>query len=282
MLWEIAVYDLRGVHQARGDYRTGVRMKVEAGQVVVITGGASGIGLGLATRFAELGLRLVLADLDEDRLAAVIAGFEQSGVVVVGQRTNVADAADMERLRDLALARFGGVDILCNNAGVVSPFRPLWENSLSDWQRVVDVNLWGVIHGIRLFVPTMVAAGRGHVVNTSSMAGLIVVPSNGIYNATKHAVVSLSETLRADLDVGGHDIGVTVLCPGLVETSINSDPAISALIPEGAVFLKPADVARQVMVAIERNQLYLATNSGSDALIRMRQERVLQEAGQPL
>lgn len=257
-------------------------MKIEAGQVALVTGGASGIGLGMATRFAELGLKLVLADRDEDRLASAAAKFEREGVTVLAVPTDVSDPSDMERLRDLVCERLGTVDILCNNAGVVSPFRPLWTNPLEDWQRVVDVNMWGVIHGIRMFVPAMVAAGRGHVVNTASMAGLGVIPSNGIYNATKHAVVSLSETLRADLDGGGHDIGVTVLCPGLVETDINSDPAIAALIPEGSVFLKPDDVARQVVAAIERNQLYLATNAGSDALIRMRQERVMQEAGQPL
>jgi short-subunit dehydrogenase len=126
----------------------------------------------------------------------------------------------------------------------------------------------------------MVAAGRGHIVNTSSMAGLIVVPSNGVYNAAKHAVVSMSETLQADLEAAGIDIGVTVLCPGLVETGINSDPAIAALIPSGAVFLKPADVARQVVTAIERNQLYLATHSGSDELVRAQQDKVLQQIGQ--
>lgn len=257
-------------------------MKIAAGQVALITGGASGIGLGMATRFADLGLKLVLADRDEGRLAAAAAKFERDGVEVLAVPTDVADPSDMERLRDRVTDRFGTVDILCNNAGVVSPFRPLWANPLEDWQRVVDVNMWGVIHGIRLFVPAMVEAGRGHVVNTASMAGLGVIPSNGIYNATKHAVVSLSETLRADLDGSGHAIGVTVLCPGLVETDINSDPEIAALIPEGAVFLKPADVARQVVAAIERNQLYLATNAGSDELIRIRQDRVMQEAGQPL
>ncbi|MDO7833424.1 SDR family NAD(P)-dependent oxidoreductase [Sphingobium sp. HBC34] len=257
-------------------------MKISTGQVAVVTGAASGIGRGLATRFAELGLRLVLADLDEDRLADAAADCARDGVDVVAQRTNVADAGEVERLRDVALARFGQVDILCNNAGIVSPFRPMWDNPLVDWQRVIDVNLWGVIHGIRSFVPAMVAAGRGHVVNTASMAGLIVVPSNGIYNATKHAVVSLSETLEADLKAAGHDVGVTVLCPGLVDTAMNGDPSMAVPVPSGALFLKPADVARQLVSAIERNQLYLATNPGSDMLIRARQERVSQEAGQPL
>lgn len=260
-------------------------MKMEQGQVALVTGAASGIGLGLATRFAELGLNLLLADIDERGLEAAATSLEPHGVKVLTRRTDVADAADMESLRDLAEDSFGGVDILCNNAGIVTPFRPMWENPLADWERVLAVNLWGVIHGIRLFVPGMVARGRGHVVNTASMAGLIVVPSNGIYNATKHAVVSLSETLRADLEAAGHPIGVTVLCPGMVHSNINNDPAMKASKPpmaSSAVFLEPSEVARQVVAAVEGNQLYLATNPGSRTFIDMRIERVLKETAGPL
>ncbi|MBB4614308.1 SDR family NAD(P)-dependent oxidoreductase [Novosphingobium taihuense] len=252
-------------------------MKLIEGQVAVVTGAASGIGLGMATLFASRGLKLALADIDEDRLNAVSDELAQGGAEVLARATNVADAADMQHFRDAVLERFGRVDILCNNAGIVSPFRPLWENPLPDWERVIGVNLWGIIHGIRLFVPGMVAAGRGHVVNTASMAGLIVVPWNGLYNAAKTATVSLSETLRADLEAAGSAIGVTVLCPGLVKTAINSDPTIAALIPPDAVFLEPADVARQVVSAIERDQLYLATHHGSDELVRTRQEQVLSQ-----
>lgn len=255
-------------------------MMISAGQVAVITGAASGIGLAMATRFGQLGLKLALADIDGNRLADVAQALQQGGAEVLARRTDVADPADMAGFSADVMARWGGVDILCNNAGIVSPFRPLWENPLQDWDRVLGVNLIGVIHGIRQFVPAMVAAGHGHIVNTASMAGLMVVPSNGIYNAAKKAVVAISETLSADLDAAGHDIGVTVLCPGLVETAINSDPAIAALLPDDAVFLKPADVARQVVVAIERRQLYLATHPGSDAMVGAYQQQVLQQVRQ--
>ncbi|MCK9542590.1 MAG: SDR family NAD(P)-dependent oxidoreductase [Novosphingobium sp.] len=260
-------------------------MKIETGQVAVVTGAGSGIGRGLAIRFGELGLRLVLADVDEAGLRHTEELLEGSGVEVVAHRTDVSDAAAMEGLRDLVLARFGGVDILCNNAGIVSAFRPMWENPLNDWQRVLGANLWGVIHGIRLFVPEMVARGCGHVVNTASMAGLIVVPSNGVYNATKHAVVSLSETLRADLEAAGHSIGVTVVCPGMVSTNINKTPDLQATrppLPADVVYLEPSEIARQVAIAIERNQLYLATNPGSHERIEARVDRVLRETAAPL
>ena len=260
-------------------------MKIERGQVALVTGAASGIGLGLATRFAEMGLNLILADLDEAGLAAAASALAGHGVAVATRCTDVGDAAEMEALRDLAEQRFGGVDLLCNNAGIVTPFRPLWENPPGDWERVLAVNLWGVIHGIRLFVPGMVARGRGHVVNTASMAGLVVVPSNGIYNATKHAVVSLSETLAADLAAAGQPVGVTVVCPGMVHSNINNAPEVKASKPPiaaGTVYLEPAEIARQVVVAVEANHLYLATNPGSHAAIQRRVERILSDTARPL
>jgi NADP-dependent 3-hydroxy acid dehydrogenase YdfG len=260
-------------------------MQVASGQVAVITGAASGIGLAMARAFAARGLKLVLADIDRAGIDGAVTELGGAGAEVIGETVDVSRAEDMERLRDRALARFGRVDIVCNNAGIAATFRPIWEVAAADWERMVGINLWGVIHGVRLFVPLMVGQGAGHVVNTASMAGVMVVPSNGPYNATKHAVVSISETLRADLERAGHaGVGVTVICPGLVATNINKavEGAEKKPVPAGAVVLEADDVARQVIAAIEADQLYVATNPGSLPPIRARVERLLSEVAAPL
>jgi len=193
-------------------------MQLREGQVAVVTGAASGIGRALADRFARRGLRVVLADVEEaalDEAAAAVAALGAETLVVV---TNVRDAAAVDALAAAALDRFGGVHVVCNNAGVASTGDP-WFGPLSGWQWVIGVNLWGVIHGVRAFLPTLVGQGEGHIVNTASMAGL--VPGFGpSYDASKHAVVAVSEDLYRQLQLMGLPVGVSVLCPGWVRTGI--------------------------------------------------------------
>ena len=180
-------------------------MKLEAGQVAVVTGAASGIGRALVDAFAARGLAVVLADVEQGALDAAVEELTATGASALGARVDVRRPEDLENLAAKVQAEFGRVDVLCNNAGVIVPRAPVWEQSYADWQWIVDVNLHGVANGLRAFVPAMVAAGRGHVVNTASMAGLTTIPGggNGAYSATKHAVVGLSETLRLDLADGG-------------------------------------------------------------------------------
>ena len=193
-------------------------MKLGAGQVAVVTGAASGIGLGLAERFARSGLDVVLADVDEPGLTAEAERVGATGVRTLAVVTDVSDPGAVEALAAATVERFGSVDVVCNNAGVVSLADP-WSGPLAAWEWVVGVNLWGVIHGVRAFLPLLLARGQGHIVNTASMAGL--VPGFGpAYDATKHAVVGLTEDLYTTLRMTGLPIGVSVLCPGWVRTGI--------------------------------------------------------------
>jgi len=183
------------------------------GRVAVVTGGASGIGLGMARAFAGQGMKLVLADIESGPLAEAAAGLAADGADVLGVECDVSKAESVAELRDRALAQYGAVHVVCNNAGVAgSAAGATWEAPLDEWDWVMGVNLMGVIHGIRTFVPVMVEqAAPGHVVNTASMAGLM--PGMGIYGVTKHAVVALSESMHAELNGRDLPIGVSVLCP---------------------------------------------------------------------
>ncbi len=195
-------------------------MKDFAGKVAVITGAASGFGREFARNAAALNMRLVLADIDADGLEAVAAELRAQGAEVLALRTDVSKQADMETLAAKTFETFGGANLLFNNAGVgVCGF--VWENSVADWEWTLGVNLWSVIHGIRLFVPKMLAQGdECHIINTASVAGLLSAQMMGVYNVSKHAVVTLSESLFQDLRVAGAKIGVTVLCPAFVPTGI--------------------------------------------------------------
>lgn len=195
-------------------------MKELKDKVAVITGGASGIGLAVARRFAADGATVVLADIEADTLAAAVDELAAAGARATGIHTDVTDPASFEALRDETLSLYGAVHVLCNNAGVAAG-GPAWEISLDVWRWVLEVNVFGVINGIRTFVPTMIEQGEGHVVNTASIAGLIAVPGIGPYTASKHAVVSISETLLADLAAAGAPVGVSVLCPAFVRTRIH-------------------------------------------------------------
>jgi NAD(P)-dependent dehydrogenase (short-subunit alcohol dehydrogenase family) len=189
--------------------------------VAVVTGGASGIGRGMANAFARRGMRLVLADVDLDLLDASVADLRAGGATAIGVPTDVRQASAVDALAGATLKAFGRVDVICNNAGVWT-LETQWETSLDEWQWVVDVNLWGVVHGVRTFVPLLLDnPDGGRVVNTASMGGLFGLPFNGPYTTTKHAVVGLSKGLRQELDARcGGRVGVTVVCPGTVRTAI--------------------------------------------------------------
>ena len=189
------------------------------GKVAVVTGGASGIGRAMATRFADEGMKIVLVDVEEKALAQAGEHFEKAGVEVLTQQVDVSDAQSMDALADAVLERFGAVHVVCNNAGVGSGGL-MWELTTEDWEFTLRPNLWGVIHGVRVFGRHLVEQDEGHIVNTASMAGLVSMPGMGPYNVTKHGVVTLSETLHHELTGLGSRVGVSVLCPGHVNTRI--------------------------------------------------------------
>jgi len=193
-------------------------MELAAGKVAVVTGAAGGIGLALAQRFAASGLSVVLADVDGEALGAAADTIAATGVEVLAVPTDVSDESAVQALAAATVDRFGAAHIVCNNAGVSSMADP-WTGPISSWEWVVGVNMWGVIHGVRAFLPILVGQGEGHIVNTASIAGLLpgLAPA---YDATKHAVVALTEDLYTTLAMTGLPIGVSVLCPGWVRTGI--------------------------------------------------------------
>ncbi len=189
------------------------------GRIAVVTGGASGIGFGLASAFAAEGMNVVIGDIEEPALDDAVAKLAASGAEVLGVRTDVSDDASVAALAEAAVDRFGAIHIACNNAGVGGGGLS-WEAPLSTWEWVLGVNMWGVIHGIRAFVPILMQQDEAHVVNTASIAGLAAGPFMGPYNASKHAVVALSETLYHEMAMTAPQVKVSVLCPGWVRTRI--------------------------------------------------------------
>lgn len=249
-------------------------MEELAGKVAVVTGAASGIGRALAVRFAAENMRVVLADIDEPAVAEAVSELAASGARVIGLRTDVADYDEVAALRDAAVAEFGAVHVVCNNAGV-GVGGPIWTVPIESWRWMLGVNLWGVIHGVHAFTPLLVEQGEGHIVNTASAAGLVSAPFLGPYVTSKHAVVALSESLL--LDLAGTGVGVSALCPMWVRTRIHessrSAPAdvlaaeearglssgdgislLSGVIESG---LDPAVVADQVAAAVQGNRFYV-------------------------
>ncbi|SHM65471.1 NADP-dependent 3-hydroxy acid dehydrogenase YdfG [Duganella sacchari] len=201
-------------------------MKTFRDKVAVITGGASGLGRQFANVAAREGMKLVLADVQRDALQTAVDELTAQGASVIAQLCDVRKSEQVQALADAAVAKFGAVHLLFNNAGVGSGGL-IWENTEADWEWVMGVNVWGVIHGVRIFTKLMLAAAEsdpafeGHIVNTASMAGLLNAPAMGVYNVSKHAVVSLSETLYQDLQLVGAPIGASVLCPYFVPTGIS-------------------------------------------------------------
>ena len=252
------------------------------GRVAVITGAGSGLGREFAQTAAQLGMKLVLADVDAAALEAASAALQDAGHDVLAMVCDVRKAAHVEELADAAMIRFGAVHLVFNNAGVGAAGL-IWENTEADWEWVLGVNLWGVIHGVRVFTPLMLACAqrdpgyRGHIVNTASMAGLLNAPAMGVYNVSKHAVVSLSETLYHDLRLVEAPIGASVLCPYFVPTGIahserhrpgelraDAGPTASqrtaqALVERAVTSgrVSAADVARITFDAIRRGDFYI-------------------------
>jgi NAD(P)-dependent dehydrogenase (short-subunit alcohol dehydrogenase family) len=268
-----------------------------SGKVAIVTGGASGIGFGLARAFAAEGMKIVVADIEEAAIAPAVKQLKEAGARAVGVRCDVADAASVEALRDQALAHFGGAHVLCNNAGVAGGApAATWEASAEDWDWVMGINVMGVVHGIRSFIPAMIEQGQpAHIVNTASMAG--VMPGAGIYGVTKHAVVALSESLFGELANRGADVGISVLCPGWVRTRImesernrpeapRPDPGpaaegaemmrkvVSGLIERG---LDPLDVGQLVVEAIRARRFYVLTHPHWKNMIQNRMENILED-----
>lgn len=276
-------------------------MKTFAGRVAVITGGASGLGRALAFRLAREGVRLVLADVDERALQATRDELAAGGAAALGMRCDVSRGEDVERLAERALAEFGAVHIVCNNAGV-APLGLVWENSVADWQWALGVNLWGVIHGVRVFTPILLRQGdEGHVVNVASVAGLIAPPGMGVYNVTKHGVVALSETLYHDLAVQQARVKCSVVCPAFFPSGIHesersrpaelkSDRAKSAIDLELDAMLRKAttsgrlsaeDIAERVFEAVRDERFYVLTHPRINASIERRMRAILDGAAPP-
>jgi len=272
-------------------------MKEFKDKVAVITGAASGIGRALADRCVQEGMKVVLADVEVESLTKTEASMKASGATVLAVRTDVSQARDVEALAQKTLEAFGAVHLLCNNAGVAGTAAPIWESTLADWEWVMGVNLWSVIHGVRVFVPLMLAQDTDcHIVNTASMAGLLSCPGLGIYKVTKHGVVTLSETLYHELAERGAKVKVSVLCPGIVNTRIMEsarnrpghfptkeplDPASGAgwealrqLVPAG---MPPVQVANAVFAALRNDQFYILTHPEGKEGVRTRMEDILQE-----
>lgn len=232
-------------------------------KVAVVTGAARGIGFGIAAAFAGQGMRVVMSDLPSATLHRAAERLGDRGATVSVMACDVRDPDEVDALAERALEVFGSVNVLCNNAGVMASGLA-WELSLEDWHRVLDVNLWGVVHGIRSFVPHLIhAPGGGHVVNVASMAAVLPVASIAPYNVSKHGVLALSETLEKDLEAAGADVGVTVVMPGRVATSLGlrapGEPEVS-MEPKGKNVLAPEAVGDAVIDALVHRRRFLFTH----------------------
>ena len=269
------------------------------GKTAVITGAGSGFGLAFARIGASLGMQLALIDVQQNTLDAACAELQAAGAQTMAFRLDVSNAAQMETMAQSVKAHWGAPHLLFNNAGVGSGGL-IWENTTLDWDWVLGVNVMGVVHGVRLFTPMMLeaaaqdAAWQGHIVNTASMAGLLNPPNMGVYNVSKHAVVSLSETLYQDLRLVTGQIGASVLCPYFVDTGISQSfrnrPAdmegkptrsqqvqhamISKAVASGKV--SAAEVAQLVFDAVARNQFYIYSHPKAIGAVQTRLEDVLQ------
>ena len=269
-----------------------------AGRVAVVTGGASGIGRGMAERFAAASMRVVVADIEEPPLAETVRSIRAAGGEALAVACDVSSWPSVEALRDACTEAYGPADVLCNNAGVAAA-GTMAELSLKSWEWCLGVNLWGVIHGCRAFLDAMIDQGSGHIVNTASVLGHLTSAGIGPYNVSKHGVVAFSETLHAEMLASGTGVGVTCLCPGLVSTNIldsernrperlqdhpgvdgtwNSDMVAgdaesetrAAIRDLYAQALQPSEVADMVVKAILAGQLWLFTDGDFDEAIATR------------
>ncbi len=249
-------------------------------KVAAITGAASGMGLAMAQRFAAEGIKVSLADVEAGPLDRAVQDLRDAGHDAIGVVTDVRDPDAVQRFADATFDAYGAVHVLCNNAGVVKRART-WELTLEDWRWVIDVDLWGVVHGVRSFVPRMVAQGEGHVVNTSSMAGLLPIPNLGSYSAAKSAVLGLSLSMQLEFDQLGSGMLVSVLCPGFIPTGITTssrnrpselaNEAAPPDVPRTTASVVPVmtaeDVAGQVLDAIRTKRFWILTHDDYRAVI---------------
>ena len=275
------------------------------GKTAVLTGAGSGFGLECARIGARLGMHLVLVDVQQDALDKAEAELTAQGAQVLARKVDVANAKAMELLAADVQQRFGAPHLVFNNAGVGAGGL-VWENSVADWEWVLGVNLWGVVHGVRLFTPMMLAAAKadpayqGHIVNTASMAGLLTPPNMGIYNVTKHAVVSLTETLYQDLQLVSDQVSASVLCPYFVPTGISQShrnrpetlsaekPTASQLIGQaqsdkavGSGKVSAAEVAQKVFDAVAQGQFYIYSHPQALGNVQSRMEAIVQGLNPP-
>jgi NAD(P)-dependent dehydrogenase (short-subunit alcohol dehydrogenase family) len=275
------------------------------GKTAVLTGAGSGFGLECARIGAQLGMNLVLVDVQQDALDKAAAEISAHGVQVLARRVDVSNAQAMEQLALDVKARFGAPHFVFNNAGVGAGGL-VWENSVADWEWVLGVNLWGVVHGVRLFTPMMLDAAQadpayqGHIVNTASMAGLLNAPNMGIYNVSKHAVVSLTESLYQDLHLVTDQVSASVLCPYFVPTGISQShrnrpsdlaagkPTASQLIGQaqsdkavGSGKVSAADIAQKVFDAVAHGQFYIYSHPQALGNVQSRMEAIVQGHNPP-
>lgn len=267
-------------------------------KVAVITGAASGIGRAIAERCVQEGMNVVLADVEEQALAQAELEMKATGASVLAVLTDVSKASDVEALAQKTLESYGAVHLLCNNAGVAAG-STAWESTINDWRWTLDVNLWGVIHGLRSFLPTMLEQeAESHIVNTSSLAGLLPYQASATYHATKHAVVAISEKLYYDLAELGGEVKVSVLCPGWVKTRImdsernrpqahQDDPSELIITPEMEAVrekyrhavdsgMSPEEVADCVFQAIKDEQFYILTHPEIMPVVKAHMEAMIQ------
>ena len=275
-------------------------MKEFKDKVAVVTGAASGIGRALAAGFAAEGMRVVLADIEEGALAKAESELKAAGATVLAVVTDVSNGAEVKALAEKTIETYGGVHILCNNAGVAPVTGASWELTEADWRWVLGVNLWGVLHGIRVFVPIMLEQGsEGHIVNTASIAGLLSVPWGATYSVAKHGVVTLSESLHRELALVGSALKVSVLCPAWVKTrlmdadrnrpaGLRNAPGVGGRQPQAAALeqavrqlisagTNPAEIADHVIAAIRDERFYVLPHPEWKEQVRARMEGILEE-----
>jgi NAD(P)-dependent dehydrogenase (short-subunit alcohol dehydrogenase family) len=278
-------------------------VKQLSGRVAVVTGGASGIGRGMAEAFADKGMKLVIADVEDAALSATVAQLKAGGADVIGVRCDVTSPQSVADLAERSLAQYGAVHVVCNNAGVAgaSNMGALWELPLADWEWVLGVNTWGVIHGMRAFMPILAQQPEAHMVNTASLAGTLV--SGGIYGVSKHACVAVSEALYMECRMRAPQVGVSVLCPGWVNTRIlesernrpeaprpapTASPssefgaardAVAALLKAG---LAPRKVGEIVSEAILANRFYIFTHPHWNYMMKARVAAMLNDQPPPV
>ncbi len=275
------------------------------GKVAVLTGAGSGFGLECAKIGAQLGMKLVLVDVQKDALDAAQAQMQTLGAEVIARLVDVSNEGQMQALANDVQQTFGAPNFVFNNAGVGAGGL-VWENTVADWEWLLGVNLWGVVHGVRLFTPMMLEAAskdptfQGHIVNTASMAGLLTPPNMGIYNVTKHAVVALTETLYQDLKLVSDQISASVLCPYFVPTGISQShrnrpnqlkadkPTKSQLIGQamsdkavGSGKVSASDVAKMVFDAISQDHFYIYSHPKALGNVQHRMEAIVQGHNPP-